>query len=473
MNILLITSEDNGPHLGCYGDPYAQTPHLDQLAAEGTRFTNAYATQAVCSPGRASILTGLFPHQNGQIGLATHHFSMYREFPTIPSLLKAAGYRTGRIGKLHVLPESASPFDMVWNPLEYWSFNHRDVRQAAQVAGEFFSASSQPFFLMMNFPDAHLPWLPQDKGCPASLLTAKDVEMPPGVGCDSERLRAYAADYYNCLNRLDIGIGMTLEALKQANKVADTLVIYIADHGPQFSRGKGCSYELSLRVPLIIRWPEKAVAPRVRPELVSQIDVLPTICEAAGIPLPPGLPGCSLSPLMAGETAVWREVLFAEWTTSHPYPLPSLFYPQRSVRDQRYKLIHNLMPDVLNPVETYYTQQVLIDTSCSQEEIDAAPEPVRAAYSRWRNPSEIELYDLREDPWEYVNLADDPRYATIRSSLLNVLHTWQLQTHDPLIDSMNVAELAREHEAASALKGGHTDPHFRWGYLDKFAHSST
>ncbi len=112
-NILLIISEDMGQELGCYGDRYVRTPNLDRLAASGVRFLNAYITQAGCSQSRSSILTGLYPHQNGQIGLATWGFRMYREdTPNIPRSLKAAGYRTGRIGKLHVNPESAFPYDM-------------------------------------------------------------------------------------------------------------------------------------------------------------------------------------------------------------------------------------------------------------------------------------------------------------------------------------------------------------------------
>lgn len=472
MNILLITAEDSGPHLGCYGETCVQTPHLDRLAVEGTCFTNNYATQAVCSPGRASILTGLYPHQNGQIGLATHQFSMYKAFPTIPSLLKSAGYRTGRIGKLHVLPESASPFDMVWNPPEYWSFQHRDIERAAQVAEEFFIGGDAPFFLMMNFPDAHLPWLAQDNGYPQTPLTADDVELPPGVGCDSQRLRAHAANYYNCLSRLDSGIGLVLDALEKSGKAKQTLVIFTADHGPQFSRGKACNYELSLRIPLIVRWPGMNVAGNIQNELTSQIDVLPTICDAAGLQIPEDLPGKSLRPLVAGESADWREAIFTEWTTSHPYPLPTTLNPQRAVRDQRYKLILNLMPNQLNPLENYYTQQALIDTGCTQEEIDAAPAPVREAYARWRHLPPIELYDLQEDPWEYTNLADDPRYEVIRSRLLTLLKNWQSETADPLANPQTLERFIAEHDAATALEGGHKSPDFHWGYREYFSVNS-
>ena len=133
-NILLIVSEDNGPELGCYGDPYVKTPVLDRLAAEGVRFANAYVPQAGCSQSRASYLTGLYPHQNGQIGLATWKFRMYDEAtPNLVRSLKHAGYRTGILGKIHVNPESALAFDFRAFPTS--NFGHRPVKRFARAAG--------------------------------------------------------------------------------------------------------------------------------------------------------------------------------------------------------------------------------------------------------------------------------------------------------------------------------------------------
>ncbi len=197
-NILLIVSEDNGQNLGCYGDPNAVTPNLDALAAQGVRFTNAYTTQSVCSPGRASILTGLYPHQNGQFGLATHKYAMYEAFPNIPSLLNPAGYRTGIIGKLHVNPEWAFPFDFWWNDRDYISFQHRDMVKATEMAASFISGDDSPFFLMVNYPDAHLPFLRQECGLPEKPFTADDVTPLPAGGIDTPRIREHTADYYNC-----------------------------------------------------------------------------------------------------------------------------------------------------------------------------------------------------------------------------------------------------------------------------------
>ena len=470
MNVLLVTGEDHGPDFGCYGDPYARTPRVDAFAEESLRFTNAYVTQAVCSPGRASILTGLYPHQNGQIALASHHHRMFRDFPTIPKLLSDTGFRTGRIGKLHILPEEASPFDMVWNPKEHWSFNNRDVHRMAGVARDFFADSEQPFFLMANFPDAHLPWLPQACGLPESPLVADDVQAPPDVGVQSERLRAQIADYYNCLERLDTGFGLLLDALAASGKAENTVVIYITDHGPQFSRGKCCVNELALRAPLLVRWPGVTSGGTVRPDLVSQIDVLPTVMDAAGITPPAGLPGRSLRPLAATGPVAWRETIAAEWHASGSTQVHMLYNPQRAIRDARYKLIHNLRPDVPNPVESYYTQQTMIASGSNQEEIDATTPEMQAVYARWRDQPEWELFDLQEDPHEITDLAASPEHQDTLARMQGLLRDWQAETADPLANPALLARLNTDMDRIAAIPGSPAkDPDFHWPYLDYLA----
>jgi N-sulfoglucosamine sulfohydrolase len=457
-NILLIVSEDNGPHLGCYGDRTVPTPNLDHLAAAGARYENAYVTQAVCSPSRSSILTGLYPHQNGQIGLATHAFTMVRDWLTLPSALKQAGYRTGLIGKLHVNPETAFDFDFRWADPQYLSFDHRDVRRTVQVAGEFFTRGG-PFFLMVCFADAHLPFLRQDSGLPANPLSKDDVSMFPAVGIDSPRLREQAANYYNCISRLDSGIGLLLNSLKDAGHEDGTLVAYLGDHGAQFSRGKMTTYEFALRVPLIVRWPGRVRAGEVRRELTSTIDLMPTFLDAAAAPAPRSLPG---RPLFSG--AAPRSELFCEWNVSHSVPRPSIFNPQRTVRDRRYKLIRNLLAGRPNPAEEAYTGQSVITTGCTQQEIDGASDQVRAAYRMWRHSPEVELYDLEADPFEFVNLADRREFAGARRRLVAKLDDWQRRTGDPLADPRKLALLEAEVREVSARPTGSRQPGFRWRY---------
>lgn len=472
-NVLLITSEDHGPHLSCYGDENIETPHLDQLAAEGMRLANAFVTYSVCSPSRASILTGLYPHQNGQIGLATHKYAMYRHWPNIASLLKEAGYRTGIIGKLHVNPAEAFPVD--FKALSGSNFNDRPMETFADLADGFIRGSDGPFFLMVNYPDAHVPFLEQQYGLPPEPLSGDDIKnVWPEIGADSPRLRGQMAAYYNCLLRLDSGIGMLLSRLRDAGAAGNTLVIYLSDHGPQFSRGKTTSYEFGLRVPMIVRWPGHIEPGLVWEQLVSSIDILPTILEAVDIDAPTNLPGRSLLPL-AGETdAPWREYVFTSIAGSTAF----WTFPQRTVRDGRYKLILNLTPDRVSPSAAAYEELWRgFQAGCSPEEIAAAPEAVQRAYETYRRPPAVELYDLENDPYEFVNLADWPEHAAVRDRLMAVISAWRDTASDPFTDPQKLGRFLEETARVSEEYGGpesryRSDASFRWEYLDYLAPES-
>lgn len=469
-NVLLITSEDNGPELGCYGDPYARTPALDKLAAEGVRFANAYVTNPVCSPSRGTIFTGLYPHQNGQIGLATHKYAMYRKWPNVVSLLKRAGYRTGIIGKIHVNPESAFPCD--YRALPGSNFNMRDVRKYAAAAEKFIAADAGPLFLMVNFPDAHFPLLKQYAGLPKKPLGAADVKALPFIGADNERLRKYTANYYNCLSRLDTGVGLLLAALKKAGKADDTLVVYVGDHGAQFSRGKTTLYEGGLRVPMILRRGGQMKAGSHCDELVSTIDILPTILSATGIDAPGNLPGRNLLPLCAGKGTPWRRYLFAEKDGAAPF----WTYPSRTVRDERYKLKVNLLQDRPDPThDAYATRRIAFFVAgATGEDVASAPPRVREAYATWKKGPPVELYDLKEDPHEWVNLAGRPEHAETRQRLARALEAWQERTGDPMADPVKRARYVAEMDRVVAEKINYRRKKgFRWGYLSYLAPAGT
>ena len=463
LNVLLITSEDNGPHLGCYGDPYAKTPHLDALAGRGTQFANAYITNPVCSPSRGSILTGLYPHQNGQIGLATHKYAMYRKWPNIVSLTKNAGYRTGMVGKLHVNPTSAFPLD--YHALSGSNFNKRNMRQFAAAADKFVSAADTPFFLMVNFPDAHFPLIKQDSGLPASPLKARDVKTLPQVGVDNERLRGYTANYYNCLSRLDSGVGLILDVIARARQADNTLVVYLGDHGAQFSRGKTTLYEGGVKVPFIVHWPRRGKKGLVSDKLTSSVDILPTILDAIGVEAPKNLPGRSLGPLCEGEAAAWREYLFTEKAGAAPF----WTCPKRTVRDKRYKLHVALTPGREDPTaEAYATRKIAFFVAgVTPDELAKAPAKVRAAYATWKANPAVELYDLASDPHEWVNLANDPKYAPVRDRLAKALAAWQQDTADPFADKAKLTKYLAEMDTMIAKKFNYRrKKDFRWQYLD-------
>jgi len=468
-NVLLIVSEDNGPEIGCYGDAYARTPNLDRFATEGVRFENAFVPYSVCSPSRAVFLTGLYPHQNGQIGLATHKFAMYDPAtPNIASLLRNHGYQTGLIGKLHVNPESAFPFD--FRAIKGANFNRKqsNADYAAAAAAFFASAGDKPFFLSINFPDAHLPFLREANGLPEHPLAENDVKPMSWVGVDSSRIREQVANYYNCLERLDDGVGQILAELENANLVEHTIVIYFGDHGAQFPRGKGTVYEGGLRVPLIVRWPGKATAGVVRDELVSTVDILPTVLSAVGLDAMKSLPGRALQPLLANENApAWRRYNFG----FTPGSFPRACFVQHAIRDDRFKLISSPQPGTENlDAGTYLDERHphFVVSGATAVEQAAASDVVQKAFARWSRPPRYELYDLDTDPDEWINLAEDPQFASEKHRLIAALQQWQADTADPFRVQSHVDAYVAE-QLANRDMGYRKKPAFRWSYLESFS----
>lgn len=437
-NILLIISEDNGPELGCYGEPYVRTPHLDRLASQGVRFDRAYVPQAGCSQSRAAYLTGLFPHQNGQIGLATWKFRMYSEqTPNLVRSLKGAGYRTGIIGKLHVNPKSAFPFDFKKIPTS--NFTRKKLKDYATSAKEFINQSDKPFLLSVNYPDPHRPFSKKVGGLPKKPLEPEDVKPFAyfGDGVDTPELREQVANYYNCMSRLDSLIGDLLRVLNESGKADDTLIIYFGDHGADLLRGKRTSYEGGVRVPLIIKWADRWQS--VRNELVSTLDLMPTLLEVTGAKPVANLAGRSLIPLLDDKAKKWRTHLFTEFHTHSGHN----YYPQRTVRNDRYKLIQNLMPNEVNPGYEFTINRFFPGL---QEAIDASP--VREAYELMRKPPAFELYDLKNDPYEFQNLATDPKRSKTLNDLRSRLLKWRQDTKDPMLDPKNVQRLKQEIQAS-------------------------
>ncbi|MFN9602281.1 MAG: sulfatase [Planctomycetota bacterium] len=467
-NILLIVSEDNGPELGCYGDPYAKTPNLDTLGRQGIRFERAFVPQAGCSQSRASFLTGLYPHQHGQIGLATWGFRMYRDdVPNLPRSLKEAGYRTGIIGKLHINPESAFPFDFEKIPNS--NFVRKNLQDYSRHAESLINAGAEPFFLSVNYPDAHDLWLRQVDGLPAQPQTGNDVKAMPYMGIDPDGMREMIADYYNCISRLDSLVGDLLTVLDKSGKANNTIVIYIGDHGSDMLRGKRTCYEGGLRIPMLIRWPG-TIQPQVRRELVSTLDLMPTLLSAAGAIAPDGLPGRMLQPLFQPGDVAWRTHSFAEY---HTHGGMLNYFPQRAVRADRFKLIENLLPGEVHP--DYDTTFSKLAKEAKRREIPGGLDlkavvaqselAVKEAYARMRQPPRYELYDLQEDPFEFHNLAEMPDHQTRLQELIAALQTWRTETRDPLLNPETLRRLTEEVRSIGKKAEGKD---YSWGYPDYF-----
>lgn len=444
-NILLVVSEDHSPHLSCYGDPVIKTPNLDKIADNGWLFRNAYVTQSVCSPSRSSILTGLYPHQSGHIGLTTHGYHFVGDVKNIYSMLKNAEYRTGMIGKLHLEPASDFPID--YHPLKSPNYDKLDLKRYADYAGKFMSASDEPFFLMVNLPDAHWPFQNQVERSPLNPVTAKQVKIFPYIGFENQLIRSYVTSIYNCLLRLDECIGELMTSLKVSGKENNTIVFYLSDHGDEMARGKFDIYEVSNKVPFLVSWPGK-ISKGVRSDArISTVDIVPTLLDAAGITEHPGrLAGKSLISLFDKPSTPFRQYLFTEKNADQV----DLYFPRRAVRDERYKLIYSLLDDRKNPVAKGYTatgnRSEALAGSPTVQELEKAPDMIRNAYYSWINPTKIQLYDLKNDPLEFNDLSSNPEYSQVKNRLFKALQSWQETTDDPLRFPDRLKKLTAEHD---------------------------
>jgi N-sulfoglucosamine sulfohydrolase len=395
-SILVITADDLGNQLGSYGDSTIPTPNIDALASRGTRFTRAYATQPSCSPSRSSFLSGLYPHQNGQLGLAHMGFSMTRDWPVTPRLLKEQlGYFTALAGKLHVNPSSAFAFfdALALEGAPPWT---RDIDAVGEKAASYFKqAQGWPFYIQIDLVDPHPPFERQYGGLPATPISAGQVKRfswSPATGTHGAQ---EIADYYNSVSRLDSIVGRVVDELRRAGRLENTVIVFWSDNGPAFPRAKTTLYEAGTRVPLVIAGPG-IKAGQVRDELVSMVDIMPTVAQIAGAKMPVSnehYSGRDLSPLLRGEQVAWRQYLFTE----ENFHTPEIWAPARAVTTGRWKLIQQL--------------------------------PVAGGTGK------IQLFDLEKDPGEQTNLAGRPARRALRDHLLAELMQWRVRTADPLLDA--------------------------------------
>lgn len=431
LNIVLITADDLGLQLGAYGETLIQTPNIDALAAAGERFEVAYVAQPSCSPSRAAMFTGMYAHATGQYGLTDTGLALHPELQnaTIPNLLKQAGYRTGLIGKLHVNPDSSFRFD--YRP----AINALIVQDVAARVDDFLTTSGdQPFFLMVNYLDPHVlapgvspsGYLPQIAGLPENPLQPGPEVIFPWQQTNTDAHQVRTAGYYAAVQRLDAGIGLLMETLRKKGRLEDTLIIFTSDNGPPFSRGKTSLYENGIRTPFIVHWPGVTTAGEVNKAMVSTVDILPTILDATEQAIPTHVQGRSLKGTLQSADVQGREYLVAE----HHFHTRSPFVPQRAIRNERFKLIHNLRAGAVTPI--------LNVDGCTAYSISRQTTyngtAVRTAFDTLANPPEFELYDLANDPIEFRNLAADPQYQNVLNELKTALLQWRQETRDPFLD---------------------------------------
>jgi N-sulfoglucosamine sulfohydrolase len=431
-NVLLLIADDLGNDCGCYGNDRIKTPNIDALARNGVRFTHGFAAVSSCSPSRASLYTGLHTHSSGQYGLqhAEHHFQTFDDVKSLPALLNDAGWRTGIIGKIHVGPQSVYPFGVeVTKDIG----GNRSVKVMADKAKQFFlDAGDKPFFLVMGYSDPHRsahgfgnenPY----PGVTETRYDPKDVLLPYFMS-DREDARKDLADYYQSVSRMDEGVGMVLDALREVKKDEGTLVIFLSDNGVPFPGAKTTLYDAGLRLPLIVSSPGQRKRGLVNHAMVSWVDVAPTILDWAGVKAPAAqtaMMGRSFLPILEEEDPKGWDVVYG----SHQCHEVTMYYPMRMIRTRTHQYILNLAHEL-----EYPCAQDLYDSPTWQGVLKRGDKMIGSlSLDAYLHRPREELYDLDKDPNELNNVAADPKYADVLADLRSRLREWQMKTKDPWV----------------------------------------
>lgn len=445
-NILLIHCHDLGQFLHCYGVKTVHTPNLDALAAQGVRFARSFCTNPGCSPSRASIFTGRYPHSNGVMGLCHGQFAwdLQPDEKHLAQILREAGYSTTAVGVIH---ETASGPDRCGYERHIRAAHALPATDAAiKLLGELKvkSTAEKPFYLCVGFIEPHRlsypepAWpgaLPGDSGFPGPGLQPDDslgVDVP-GYLRDTEGTRRELAGLQGAVRHVDTQVGRLLAALKQQQLESNTLVIFTTDHGIAMPRAKCTVYEPGLEVALLMRLPSRAGwhGGLVRSEMISNVDYLPTILDVVGVPVAKNVQGRSFAPLLDGKAYQPRDAIFTELTYHNYYD------PRRAVRTAKHKLIVNFTS----------APSFMDDSQCWRPPSDVAgPRNPAADYH-----PDVELYDLSVDPWEQNDVAKSPQYAALRQELLARLHRQMVETQDPLLKG---AVTGPQHRRAMELLEG-------------------
>jgi len=406
-NIIWILAEDFSPDLGCYGNRIVRTPVLDRFASESVRFEHAFTTAPVCSASRSAFNTGFFQTTIGAHNHRSHREDGYRlpqGVDVVSRHLQRAGYHTVNLkGEFSPGARGAGKDDWNFNVDKPWDSSSLDGRPL-----------DKPLYLQVNFSATH-------KG-PAYVQARKEMARIPPESLplppywpDHPVVRDEYANHLECTNLLDRQVGQLLEYLKTQNLLENTAIFFMGDHGQCLIRGKQWLYDAGTRVPLMAWYPGVWKAGEVRKDLVLSLDMTATTLALAGVQPERELHGQNLF----GANHKPREVVMAardrcDMTVDRI----------RSIRDHRYKLIRNFMPErpytqYNEYIEKQYPTLGVMKTLHAEGKLNA----VQQLFMQPRKP-EWELYDLQNDRYEVKNLADDPKLAKVKQGLAAKLEKW-------------------------------------------------
>ncbi|MDR2774422.1 MAG: sulfatase-like hydrolase/transferase [Tannerella sp.] len=410
-NILWITSEDNSPLLGCYGDAFATTPNLDKLASEGFIYTHAYANAPVSAPVRNTIITGIYACSGGN-----HHMrSRYAKSDVIrcyPEFLRNVGYYCTNNSKedYNIAPDRTKG---IWD-------------ESSNTAHYRNRKSGQPFFAVFNSNISHESCI--HKSIPSERLRHSPVRVTlPPYHPDTPEMRHDWAQYYDKVEDMDAWVGDILRELEESGEADNTIVFYYSDHGGVQARSKRFTYETGTRVPFIVRIPEKykqlfpAAQPGVKADrMVGLVDLAPTLLSIAGIRIPEWMQGHAF---LGRQTAPDPQYVYMfRGRMDERYDMT------RAVRDSRYRYIRNYMPHRIYGQHVNYLW--LAPSVASWEQAYLAGECNREQSVFWETKPPEELYDTENDPWEVHNLADDAAYGDVLRRMREAADQWMIRIMD-------------------------------------------
>jgi arylsulfatase A-like enzyme len=416
-NILWIVSEDNGRFLGAYGCDDANTPHLDKLAAQGILYENAFTTAPVCAPSRCSIITGMYATSLGTEHMRSTNFVPPETIPLFVKHLREAGY--------YCTNHSKTDYNLRPVPKDAWhEITGGDHRRRAK---------GQPFFAVYNLGTSHESSL--HKPVDEKLATA-DVELPP-YHPDTPEIRANWAMYHRVVSRMDAEVGALLRRLDEEGVADDTIVFYYSDHAGILPRSKRFLYDTGVHVPLIVRFGKNVAHFDPRPagsrtdELVSLVDLGPTVLSLAGVKLPNYFQGQAfLGPVKATP----REYVYCfRGRMDERYDM------SRAVRDKRYKYIRNYHPHRIYGQHLDYLWKMPATQSWEAAYRAGECDEVQSRF--WREKPAEELYDTAHDPWEVRNLVEDLEHRETLKRMRAAHRAHTLDTRDAgfLPEAMMVA----------------------------------
>ncbi len=417
-NVVIFIADDvSWNDFGCYGNPDAQTPNIDQLAGNGMRFTNAILTTSSCSPSRISIITGRYPHNTGAAEL---HTEPKRDFESIASVLKNKGYYVGQAGKWHMGELLRKGFDSIHDK----GADNGDGGENMWLPSVKERDKSKPFFFWFAAYDAHRPWGPNEF---SNTHNSQNTRVPETL-VDSDSTRSDLAKYYDEIKRFDHHIGLVVKELQVQQVLDNTVIIVMADNGRPFPRDKTRVYDSGMKTPFIVHWPNTIKKKGVSNSLISSVDIAPTLLDICNINVPKTFQGHSFKKVLNQPKTSVRDYAFAEHNW-HDYEAH-----ERMVRTTEFLYVLNSRPQLANqgPLDAIHSASF---KSLVQGKTENNLTPAQSDVFLVPRPSE-ELFLVKEDPLQLNNIIGDKKYKRIQMELKNVLSKWMAKTGDSVPENL-------------------------------------